>query len=97
MGDNFLYLAPMEGTTLVTQRLSSSEVRTRIGRNSRTPPPPVVVEGPGGMARQHSVQSDENAYGVSEKAAIQEGNFQMVEGLVPPSVLAHIIRNKLYV
>lgn len=36
------------------------------------------------------------SFGESEKTILEAGNFAMVEGLVPPAVLAHIIRYKLY-
>jgi len=81
MKKNFHYLSPMAGQTLVTQRLSSSEVRSRI----RTP-------------SMRSVPREcSTSFGANEKVAIEDGNFAMVEGLMPPAVLAHIIRNRLYV
>jgi hypothetical protein len=36
-GKNFINLTPLEGTTLVTQMLSSSEIRRRIRHNSTHP------------------------------------------------------------
>lgn len=71
MGRNFVALTPLTGTTLVTQRLSSSEIRTRI-------------------------RSNDQQFELHERSAIAQGNFAMVEGLMPPAVLAHIIRNNLY-
>ena len=35
-------------------------------------------------------------YGESERSELQEGNFQAVDGLLTPAVLAHIIRYNLY-
>lgn len=86
MGKNFQLLVPLVGTTLVTQQLSSSEVRARLRRSTSS----------------HSEQSAStsvrsNSIGESERARIADGDFELVDGLVPPAVLAHIIRYGLYV
>ncbi len=52
---NFVFLKPLPGCTLVSQELSSTNIRTRL----------------------------------------QEGSH-LVDGLTPPIVLAHIIRNQLF-
>jgi hypothetical protein len=35
-------------------------------------------------------------YGETERSELQHGNFQAVDGLLTPAVLAHIIRYRLY-
>lgn len=86
MGKNFQMLVPLHGTTLVTQQLSSSEIRARLTRSTSS----------------NSEQSDSksrrsSSIGESERERIAGGDFELVDGLVPPAVLAHIIRYGLYV
>jgi len=66
---NFTILTPVQGTTIVTEEVSSSEIRRRINTKN---------------------------FGDSERTELEQGNFSMVDGLLPPAVLAHIIRYKLY-
>jgi len=86
MADNFTYLVPLTGTTLVTQLLSSSEVRARIKMSDDGDDQTPMRAG-----SRESVSFSE-----SERGELEAGNFAMVEGLVSPAVLAHIIRYKLY-
>ena len=69
---NFIRLTAAEGTTIVTQEVSSSEMRKR-------------------MRMQHVHQ-----FGDDERANMLQGNFTMVDGLLTPAVLAHIMRYRLY-
>jgi nicotinate-nucleotide adenylyltransferase len=63
---NFDRLEAIEGTTLVTQVCSSSEMRRRLN------------------------------FGDAERKEMEHGNFSMVDGLLTPAVLAHVIRFGLY-
>ena len=65
---NFKLLTPQAGTRIVTEDVSSSEIRKRIAAN----------------------------FGETERAEMQQGNFAMVDGLLTPAVLAHIIRYDIY-
>ena len=67
---NFIKLKALEGTTLVTEDISSSEIRARI-RICRN-------------------------FGENERDYLSSGNYRMVDGLLAPAVLAHIIRYQLY-
>lgn len=54
----------------------------------------------GGVRERRSSSTGEN-FGESEKHEIEQamssgGNFEMVDGLLTPAVLAHIIRYRLY-
>jgi len=69
MPSNFTLLKPVQGTTIVTEEVSSSEIRRRIKAPN---------------------------FGDTERGALEQGNFNMVDGLLTPSILAHIIRYKLY-
>jgi len=63
---NFTRLKAREGTNMVTEDVSSSEIRRRMN------------------------------IGKDGVIALGRGNYQMVDGLLSPPVLAHIIRYKLY-
>ena len=74
------------GLLQVTQLLSSSEVRARIKMSDDGDDQTPMRAG-----SRESVSFSE-----SERGELEAGNFAMVEGLVSPAVLAHIIRYKLY-
>jgi hypothetical protein len=57
----------IEGASLVTAELSSSEIRSRI-----------------------------RTFGDSEREMLNQRDLWSVEGLLPPAVIGHIIRNDLY-
>jgi len=63
---NFIRLKPLKGTQLITEDVSSSEIRRRMNIDDR------------------------------DKAEMGRGNFMMVDGLLSPAVLAHIIRYRIY-
>uniref|UniRef100_A0A7S0J7S3 Cytidyltransferase-like domain-containing protein n=1 Tax=Calcidiscus leptoporus TaxID=127549 RepID=A0A7S0J7S3_9EUKA len=64
---NFTRLKAREGTNMVTEDVSSSEIRRRMN------------------------------IGKEDLTGLTQGNYQMVDGLLSPPVLAHIIRYKLYI
>ena len=73
-----------------SRQVSSSEIRRRISK------PKPQQHGAGERVRRQS-----SAFGESEKHEIEQamssgGNFEMVDGLLTPAVLAHIIRYRLY-
>jgi len=68
---NFELLTALSGTEIVTENVSSSEIRRRIG-------------------------GEKINYGDVERVELQSGRLDMVDGLLTPSVLAHIIRYRLY-
>jgi len=87
---NFIELTPLAGSTIVTEEVSSSEIRRRI---SKPKPQSHAV----GLRRS----STGDNFGESEKHEIEQamssgGNFEMVDGLLTPAVLAHVIRYRLY-
>jgi len=87
---NFIELTALAGSKIVTEEVSSSEIRRRISK------PKPQQHGAGERVRRQS-----SAFGESEKHEIEQamssgGNFEMVDGLLTPAVLAHIIRYRLY-
>ena len=80
---NFQRLTAITGTKIVTEEVSSSEIRRRILRPAQTQP----------KSNFGDVERDELQHAMSEQGG---HNFSMVDGLLTPAVLAHIIRYRLY-
>lgn len=68
---NFHILSGDAGTTIVTEEVSSSEIRRRLKPTT-------------------------SHFGEAERDELEHGHFNMVDGLLTPAVLAHIIRYGLY-
>jgi nicotinate-nucleotide adenylyltransferase len=84
---NFTQLTAAAGTTIVTEEVSSSEIRRRIAKPQQP--------------QRANTPNKAGNFGESEKFEIEQamssdGNFSMVDGLLTPAVLAHIIRYRLY-
>jgi len=88
MPANFQRLTAITGTKIVTEEVSSSEIRRRILRPAQTSATLRGAEKNFGDAER-----DELQHAMSEQGG---RNFSMVDGLLTPAVLAHIIRYRLY-
>lgn len=101
---NFIQLTALAGSTIVTEEVSSSEIRRRISKPQPHQNYAGVRRSPATGTPPHAPSlrsSTGNNFGESERHEIEQamssgGNFEMVDGLLTPAVLAHIIRYRLY-